>query len=390
VTSQADRFEIDLGGKGFRFVRGFLGLILLVAVVLLVAALVMGWIFGMNVTVEGNGLVEPVNRRWVKTSVDGIVQSILAKQGQVVEEHDTLVVLDTTEQLAELQKLQQDLDINRSRRLELKLGIAQETRVVTASLRNAEADLEQARMELVHVLAEQRLSSDGAPMFARMPLEELIPVQKSRSRLKKAMADVDLAKKRLGFVDRRNQELATLSKLGERLRQEFETVGRGVKRSTITAEIGGVVLTGDLHRRVGDRVLAGETILEIAQLQLWQAKLEIAEHDIPKVRPGQRALLYLKAFPHLEFKVFEGTVSHVPSAPAPVVNGESVAYPVRIGIKDPRVTDGISTYSLSPGMHVEGSIVVERDRIFGILWKKLLKASGKLEQKNDIHLLDAV
>jgi len=160
-------------------------------------------------------------------------------------------------------------------------------------------------MELVHVLAEQSLSSQGAAMFARKPLEELFPVQQSRSRLKKAIADVDLAKKRLGFVDRRNQELMTLVKLGERLRHEFETAGRGVKRSTITAGIAGVVLTGDLHRLVGDRLLAGEAILEIAQLDYWQAKLGIAEHDIPKVQPVQRTLLYLNAFPHLEFKVFE-------------------------------------------------------------------------------------
>ena len=344
----------------------------------------------MNVTVEGKGVIEPVDRHWVKAPVSGIVERLLPRQGQLVAETDTVVVLDTTEQLADLQKLQNDLEINRSRGLELKLEIDQETRVGKANLRGANTDLAQARMELEHVLVEQRLSSRGAAMFARKPLDKLFPVQMRRARLDKAMADVDLAEKRLGFVDRRNQELETLCKLGEKLRHELENITRRVERSTITAGIAGVVLTGDLHRRVGDRVLAGETILEIAKLNHWQAKLGIAEHDIPRVKPGQRTLLYVNAFPHLEFKVFEGTVSHVPSVPGPAVAGEPEGYPVKIGIRNPHVTDGIAKYGLSPGMHVEGSIVVERDRILGILWKRLLKASGKLEQKNEFHLLDPV
>ena len=378
-----DQHRIVLSSKGFRFVRCFLGLIILLAVVLVISAIAMSWKFGMNVTVEGKGVIEPIDRHWVKAPVSGIVERLLPRQGQLVAETDTVVVLDTTEQLADLQKLQNDLEINRSRGLELKLEIDQETRVGKANLRGAHADLARARMELVHVLAEQRLSSKGAAMFARKPLEELIPVQKSQARLDKAMADLDLAKKRLGFVDRRNQELETLFKLGEKLRHELETIGRRVERSTITAGIAGVVLTGDLRRRVGDRVLAGETILEIAQLNNWQAKLGIAEHDIPRVKPGQRTLLYVNAFPHMEFKIFEGTVSHVPSAPGA---GEPKAYPVKIGIQNPHVTDGFAKYSLSPGMQVDGSIVVERDRILGILWKRLLKASGKLEQKNEIRL----
>ena len=338
----------------------------------------------MNVTVKGKGVAEPIDRRWVKAPVGGIVERILAEQGQLVAENDTVVVLDTTEPLAELQKLKNDLEINRSRRLALKLEIDQETRVGRASLRGARADLARARMELEHVLAEQRLSSEGARMFARKPVEELIPVQISRARLDKAVADLDLAKKRLGFVDRRNQELATLLKLAEKLRDQFETVGRRVERSTITAGLAGVVLTGDLRRRVGDRVLAGETILEIAKLNDWQARLGISERDIPRVKTGQRTLLYVNAFPHLEFKIFEGTVTHVPSAPG--LARELDRYPVKVNIQNPYVTDGSGKYSLSPGMQVEGSIIVERGRILGLLWKRLLKARGKLEQKSELHL----
>lgn len=384
-----DQHQIVLSGNGFRFVHGFLGLIVLLAVVLVISTLVMSWKFGMNVTVEGKGVVEPVDRHWVKAPLNGLVERILAGQGQLVAENDTVVVLDTTEQLAELRKLQNDLEINRSRRLELKLEIDQEARVGAANLRGAHTDLARARMELAHVLAEQRLSSNGAAMFARKPMEELIPVQKSQARLDKALADLDLAKKR-GFVDRRNQELETLFKLGEKLRHELETIARRIERSTVTAGIAGVVLTGDLYRRVGDRVVAGETILEIAKLNHWQAELGIAEHDIPRVKPGQRTLLYVNAFPHLEFKIFEGTVSHVPSAPGPAVAGVSEGYPVKIGVKNPHVTDGIAKYRLVPGMRVEGSIVVERARILGILWKRLLKASGKLEKKNELQLLDPV
>ena len=270
----------------------------------------------------------------------------------------------------------------------MKLEIEQEASIGYANLRRAKTDLEHARKELEYLLIEQTLSSTHAAEFARKPIEELIPVRRGRARLEKSVTDVDLASRRLGSRRRRNQELETLAKLGEKLDHELDMIRRKIEQSTIRCDAEGVILTGELHMRVGDQVLAGERIIEIAELRHWQAELAIMEHDMPKVESGQQALLYINAFPHLEFKVFKGIVSHVPAAPGSSIDGQAPEYRVKVEIEDPVVSAAEPSYSLVPGMRVEGSILVERDRILGLLWKRLLKATGKLERKNELYLMD--
>ena len=130
----------------------------------------------------------------------------------------------------------------------------------------------------------------------------------------------------------------------------------------------------------GDRLRERETVLEVAQTDAWQARIMVKGIGLPKVEIGQPARLYVNAFPHTEYKVFEGTVEEVSAV---TVIGNAVAgavYPIRMSIRDPQVWDGEQVYPLAYEMNG----VVERGRVLELLWKKLLQTAEPVA-RHDFH-----
>ena len=155
-------------------------------------------------------------------------------------------------------------------------------------------------------------------------------------------------------------------------------------KNTIRAPAAGTVLTGQLEQRVGDYLQGGETVLEVAENEEWQAQIMVKEIDLPKIEIGQPARLYVDAFPHTEYKVFEGTVEEVSATPATGSAVEGAIYPIKVSIRDPQVSNGEQVYSLAYGMNAEVKIVVERGRVIELLWKKLLQSVEPVA-RHDFH-----
>ncbi len=169
--------------------------------------------------------------------------------------------------------------------------------------------------------------------------------------------------------------------MARKLSTQHRLLKTHIKQMEIHAPVSGTVLTRDLDKRTGDYLTAGEAILELAELSGWQSEVMIPEVDIPKVKIGQIVKLYVDAFPHMQYKVFEGTVTNIPSKPELEVDAaQGVVYGVKVRIEDPVVTDGAKQYSLAYGMGVEAKIITERGPIVELLWKKFLKTIGRIEQ----------
>ena len=115
----------------------------------------------------------------------------------------------------------------------------------------------------------------------------------------------------------------------------------------------------------------------------WQAHLLVSENDIPVVKLHQPVRLFVNAFPHMEYKVFEGKVNEISARPyAGVASAESIVYPIKVSVQDPQVLYSDEIYSLAYGMGVEGRIVVERGRVIGLLWRRLLRSVGNAGRHN--------
>ena len=164
----------------------------------------------------------------------------------------------------------------------------------------------------------------------------------------------------------------------ERSAMDTETAGIELARLNILAPMSGTILTPDPETREGSRADAGETILEIGTLGDWVARVLVREEDIPKVRVGSSARLHIRAFPHMEYGVFEGKVEEISVVPViSPVSPTIVSYPLKVGIEHPEVSGEWDACSLRTGMSAEVSIAVSHGRIIDLLWRKLLGSTGR-------------
>ena len=375
-------------GPGFGIVRSFLWLILLLAAGMVALAGLLSWHFGMDVTVEGQGVVEPRDRHQVKTMIGGIIKEVHVRSGAQVAAGDLLVTLDDADWHTELQKIEADLEVNGSQQREIEQQIEQDRKTRSAEVVEARLNLERVRIQLEQIVTEQTLYSTVALVpegINRRPLQDLLPVRLANAALREGKADLGLAEQRLRAVEGRGQELRTLEKRRGKLEKDRTRVRSRLAQTRIAAPAKGRVLARDLTRRVGDRVEAGEAILEVAGTDAWQAKIMVKEMDLPQIGAGQQARLYIDAFPHMEFKIFEGVVEEVPTTPADVAPDGCAVYSVRVSILDPVVSDENRMYSLANGMNTQAKVVVERGRILELWWKRLMK-SGDKAGRHDFHL----
>ena len=368
----------EFHGPGFRFVRSFLLVILGLVGCLLALAGVLSWYFSMDMTVEGTGVVEPHHRHRVKAEIAGIIQQMHVRQGQQVEKGQPLVTLDDTDWRIQLQQAEKDLEVNWSQQRAIQQQMAQERNIRQAEVVHAQREVERMRVQLEQVVAEQTIYSTTALLptsVVRQPLAQLLPVRLGNAWLRDAEAELEQSQQRLQAVQGRAAELHTLEKQREKIEQEYQRLENRLAKNTLRAPAAGTVLTGQLEQRVGDRLHAGETVLEVAQTDGWQARIMVKETDLPKIEIGQLARLYVSAFPSMEYKVFEGTVEEVSATPVVGNAVEGAVYPIKVSILDPQVWDGEQVYSLAYGMNAEVKVVVERGRIVELLWKKLLRTA---------------
>lgn len=376
----------EFHGPGFRFVRSFLLVILVLVGCLLALAGVLSWYFSMDMTVESKGVIEPRQRHRVKAEIGGIVQQMHVRQGQEVEKGEPLVTLDDTEWRNQLQQAEKDLEVNLSQQRAIEQQMEQERNIRQAEVVHAQRQVERMRIQLEQVVAEQSIYSAGLlPVSAvRQPLDQLLPVRLGNAWLRDAEADLERTQQRLQAVEGRTAEIHTLEKQREKIEQERRRLENRLAKNAIRALAAGTVLAGQLGERVGDRLQEGETVLELAQTDDWQARIMVKEIDLPKIEIGQPARLYVNAFPHTEYKVFEGTVEEVSAAPVVGNALEGAVYPIKVSILDPQVSDGDQVYSLAYGMNAAVKIVVERGRVLELLWKKLLQTVEPVA-RHDFH-----
>ena len=78
----------DFKGAGFGFVKRFLLFILLSVIALIAGILFLVWNIGMNVNVEGIGVIEPSGRFEVKTKLSGIISEVYVDRWDNVAKGD--------------------------------------------------------------------------------------------------------------------------------------------------------------------------------------------------------------------------------------------------------------------------------------------------------------
>ncbi len=342
----------------------------------------------MNVNVEGTGVVEPSGRFEVKTKLAEIISEVYVDRWDKVAKGDRLFKLESKDWKAELEKVTKEQEINRSRMAEIEEQMRSEKKVLQSEIHQTQSEIETLRLQLEQVEREYQLGQKYNLVNSKSEIDQLIPIRLKRSMLKQAQAKLQTDRERLEMVDRRYQEIETLQKMNQKLREDQHILLRRIENTVVYAPLSGTVLTGDLERRVGDHLQIGETVIELARLDDWQAKVMIKETEIHKVKVGQPVNLFVNAFPHMEYKIFEGVVTEIAAQPVSTnPSQEAQVYPTKITIQNPEISVNHKTYSLAYGMSVEAKIAVEKGRILDLIWNRFLRTAGKIPE-HDFYIFD--
>jgi len=131
-------------------------------------------------------------------------------------------------------------------------------------------------------------------LLATLDAQDLnLAVNKWRSEQLKNQQAVDLA-----LATRDRVALGRLRADTTRIAAEQALVERQLARAELRAPFDGVVLSGDFSQRLGSAVTQGDTLFTVAASNEYRLVLDIQEHDVGLVSPGQQADVRMSALPN--------------------------------------------------------------------------------------------
>jgi multidrug efflux pump subunit AcrA (membrane-fusion protein) len=195
----------------------------------------------------------------------------------------------------------------------------------------------EARGRIVEIFAEEGDTVQPGQALARLDSAEAasrLEIAQQRLRRSEAEArrwqqDEDMARLRAAKIDQ------------DRAREEVAKLEEDIRRATLSAPVGGVVLTKDLALRRGEVVEAGTVVCEVASLARWDLQIEVNEADVGRleqalVRRGTLPVRYaLQARSDLALEASVAARREVGQMAYPTERGEQVVYVTLRGIALP-------------------------------------------------------
>ena len=326
--------------------------ILLCVLILVIALLVL--VFGrMDETVEAFGTVFPVNYVNVAPKISGIIKELKVREGDEVKAGDTLFLLISDDLSFQMERSKQALAEARARLLEvqeeyrnLTTSESFEISAVLADLVAAKRrmEIEKANYERQEELFKKNLISEEKREKAKLDYE----VTKSNYRVLE-QRKIMLESRYQRLIEERQSDVELAQQACDLARQRLE-------KTIILSPISGTVLTPNIDELIGTKAVEGQPLIQIGNLSQMEFIASINEADIPKVDIGQDTKIYINAFPHRQYKVFEGKVTEVSSAPQITKSG--VFFEAKIEIDEPWVEVSESRLHLKPGLSGKAKIVI--------------------------------
>jgi multidrug resistance efflux pump len=361
---------------GFLLTRSFLWFLLCAFTVLAGSAAVMAWYFRMDVSVEGSGVLTPAMRHKIKPATSGVVGAVHVEQGAFVHSGDRLLSLDDTQWRSQLKNIEREITIVSSRARRLAARLLSDRRIAEDALRVAQVEVERAAFEVSQAQVEHSVKHEVAGKllgWRRNAVDDLIPVRRVQGVLDQKRALRSLAAAHKSANDGRERELEELHEELGKLDEERQRFRRKIEQAVLRSPMDGVVLTAKLQERLGDRVEAGESVVEVADAQSWVVEAGITEADIARVRIGHRARIEISAFPHMQYELLNGEVVRIGG------RATAAGYPVRVKLpRGKTINDLERAYEFFEGMTATVRITVDHGRILSLLWREVLRGFGRL------------
>jgi HlyD family secretion protein len=248
-----------------------------------------GFLFGCGSrdgqTISATGTIEATEMT-LSAQAGGQVKRIIADEGDVVRIGDTLLLIDNTDWVYQLEQARGGYEMAEAQfRLVLKGAREEDVIQSEANYKNAEADVK--RMEELYrakSVSEKQLD-DARTRFTVS--------QQAWEKMKRGsrQEEIDAARAR------RDQTKAQMASLQKK-----------VNDCVVTAQAAGTVTKRFVEQ--GELAGIGMALYRISNLSSMDITIYVSESDLPKVTLNQKAIVHIDAFQHKEY---EGKVSFISS-----------------------------------------------------------------------------
>jgi putative peptide zinc metalloprotease protein len=280
-------------------------------IVLLGAGLVAATVFAVvhaDLNISGEFRILPVENGEARAGVEGVIEKVLVKEGDVVEAGTPIARLVDRDFRAERDTVVAKIEETQAKLRMLEAGPREEEiDVATAAAEKARDRLRYARAQrerLGTLFAEGVLSRDELDQAAEDMTIRQRELDEAEGKLHVLQAGT-----RPEEIDAERAVLARYQTRRRHLEQQLRLVD-------VPSPIAGVVVTPKLEEMVGRQVARGDLIANVHALDHVTAEIAVPERDISEVRVGQPIVLKARAFPGTSF---EGAVASIaPTARKPV------------------------------------------------------------------------
>lgn len=201
------------------------------------------------------------------------------------------------------------------------------------------------------------------------------------------------------FVLMKRRELAAMEEEIQTELAFLRIAQDALDHTYLRAPFSGTVLTGELDRLIGKGVFSGTPIIAVGDLSRMTVRARLPETRSAGVEPGLNARVFLKAYPHTRYGVFEGTVVSV--APSfQTIDWEAKNVPeqeitpemkepftiVTIALKEPILVDEAGNrHNLAPGLSGRADIILDEGRLMMVALRWLRRGYRGIPNLN-LHL----
>lgn len=395
-------------------------LVLWTIVILLVAGSLWAWFGEVDEVATASGKIIPVGQvKLVQSGNKGVIKELYVKEGDVVEEGQPLVQLDTTKTKADVDQLKKQVayykltvdrlnceitgklfspeksedlnpeDINAQQALyqSRQSQIASQTTKTNMGIQQDEAAIRSAlaaqdKYQSLMAIAQEKedrlqslLDSDSVALFqlleqraSRIEYQKNLQAQTSeieRAQGKLAEAESDLAAIQANYHKDIMTELVEARKQHNAYAEELKKAQETDRLSIITAPASGRVNQLALHT-VGGVVTEGQSLMMIVP---EDAVLEVEawadNKDIGFIEVGQKAEVKIETFDFQKFGIIDGEVMEIsPDAVTDNADKEkNNKFRLALRLSTNQVTVGSREVRLSPGMKTTAEIKIRQKRI---------------------------
>ncbi|MCK4648608.1 HlyD family efflux transporter periplasmic adaptor subunit [bacterium] len=357
-----------------RLVRRIPAVIVGIALFSIIVLLFLLFFMKADITVRVKGTIFPRDYTIVRPEIIGTVKEVYVKENEMVEEGQFLLKLQDAQRIAavELGEAALNLALAERRQVvkELALRDPREGKVKSPTL--ARMEMTKKNLELQKKLYEQKAISLKSLKMAEFEYNLAEIAYEYEINMVKILYD-----QLVSATERVN--LAVV---------QFYSAKRYLLLSEIRSPISSRILTADTQFLLGQYFKIGEPLLRLGNVEKAQVSVEILEEDLDLLEVGQLARVFVRAYPHTDYKVFEGKLVRI----SPYFTTEEEASKearrpkegFTIGIielEDSWTEVGGETRYLAPGLSAEVDIiVVKKSNILKVLLGKLKKGERAISK----------